>query len=80
MRQQASRILIYLMEHADRTVGSEELRAAVWPSGVFMEFESGLYTAVNQMRHALGDSASQPYFVETIPKVGYRFISPVQMD
>jgi Tol biopolymer transport system component/DNA-binding winged helix-turn-helix (wHTH) protein len=80
MRQQSLRILIYLIEHAGTIVGREELQAAIWPSGVFIEFESGLYTAVNQMRHALGDSASQPYFVETIPKVGYRFISPVQMD
>jgi Tol biopolymer transport system component/DNA-binding winged helix-turn-helix (wHTH) protein len=80
MRQQSLRILIYLIEHAGTIVSREELQTAVWPSGVFIEFESGLYTAVNQMRHALGDSASKPYFVETIPKVGYRFISPVQMD
>ena len=45
MRQQAVRILTYLVEHADRTVSREELRAAVWPSGTFVEFESGLYTA-----------------------------------
>ena len=80
MRQQAVRILTYLVEHADRIVSREELRAAVWPSGTFVEFESGLYTAVNQMRHALGDSATKPHYVETVPKVGYRFISPVHLD
>ncbi len=80
MRQQAVRILTYLVEHADRTVSREELRAAVWPSGTFVEFESGLYTAVNQMRQALGDSATRPHYVETVPKVGYRFISPVHVD
>jgi Tol biopolymer transport system component len=80
MRQQAVRILTYLVEHADRTVSREELRATVWPSGTFVEFESGLYTAVNQMRQALGDSATKPHYVETVPKVGYRFISPVHLD
>lgn len=74
------RILTYLVEHAGTAVSRKELQAVVWPSGVFTEFESGLYTAVNQARQALGDSASQPYFIETVPKLGYRFISPVQWD
>jgi Tol biopolymer transport system component/DNA-binding winged helix-turn-helix (wHTH) protein len=80
MRQQSLRILTYLVEHAGTVVRREELQAAVWPSGTFVEFEAGLYTAVNQMRQALGDSATKPYFIETVPKVGYRFISPVQID
>ena len=80
MRQQSLRILIYLVEHAGTVVSRERLQAAVWPSGTFIEFEAGLYTAVNQMRQGLGDSATNPYFIETVPKVGYRFISPVQIE
>lgn len=80
MRQQSLRILIYLVEHGGTVVTREKLQAAVWPSGTFIEFEAGLYTAVNQMRQALGDSATHPHFIETVPKVGYRFISPVQIE
>lgn len=79
-QQQSLRILACLIERAGTTVTREELQLAVWPAGTFVEFESSLYTAVNRLRLALGDSAGKPYFIETVPKVGYRFISPVQMS
>ena len=55
----------------------EELQQALWPADTFVEFDQGLNTAVKKIRQALGDSADNPRFVETIPRKGYRFIAPV---
>lgn len=70
-------ILSALLEHPGRVITREELRAKVWPSNTFVDFESGLNTAMNRLRTALGDSAESPIYVETLTRVGYRFIAPV---
>src|SRR6266496_5941215 len=49
----------------------------LWPADTFVEFDQGLNTAIKKIRQALGDSADNPRFVETIPRKGYRFIAPV---
>jgi Tol biopolymer transport system component/DNA-binding winged helix-turn-helix (wHTH) protein len=59
-------------------VTREQLRAALWPEESFGDFEHGVNTAVKKLRQALGDSADRPKFVETVPKVGYRFIEQVE--
>jgi len=60
-------------------VTREELREKLW-GPTFVDFEEGLNTAVRKLRDALGDSASNPRFIETLPRRGYRFIAPVQAD
>src|SRR2546423_9944328 len=70
-------ILSALLEEPGHVVTREELRARLWPADTFVDFESGLNTAVNRLRIALGDSAESPIYVETLARLGYRFIAPV---
>ncbi|HWF46948.1 MAG TPA: winged helix-turn-helix domain-containing protein [Bryobacteraceae bacterium] len=71
-------ILCALLERPGRVVTREELRFKVWPSNTFVDFESGLNTAMNRLRASLGDSAENPIYVETLARLGYRFIAPVR--
>ncbi len=70
-------VLQALLEHHGEVVTREELRARIWSEGTFVDFESGLNTAVNRLRCALGDSAEAPVYVETMARLGYRFVAPV---
>ena len=69
-------ILQALVERPGQVVTREELRQRLWPSDVFVDYESGLNTAANRLRLALGDSAENPRFIETLARTGYRFIAP----
>src|SRR6516165_1820630 len=71
-------ILCALVERPGRIVTRDELKARLWPDDTFVDFESGLNTAVNRLRIALGDSAEHPRYVETEARNGYRFIAPTQ--
>lgn len=79
LRDQALRILRMLLERPRNLVTREELREQLWSSDTFVDFDHGLNTAINQLRSALGDSASNPRFIETLPRRGYRFIAPVEI-
>ena len=70
-------VLRALLERPGEVVTREELRDRLWSSDTFVDFESGLNTAANRLRIGLGDSADSPRFIETLPRVGYRFIAPV---
>ena len=78
LQEQPLQVLALLLEHAGEVVTREELRNKLWPSDTFVDFDHSLNTAVNKLREALGDSASNPRFVETLARRGYRFIAPVQ--
>jgi len=79
IRDQALQILIMLLEKSDDVVSREDLRERLWPADTFVDFDHGLNTAINQVRTALGDSAANPKFIQTLPRRGYRFIGPVQI-
>jgi TolB-like protein/DNA-binding winged helix-turn-helix (wHTH) protein len=70
-------VLALLFEHPGEVVLREELQKRLWSADTFVEFEHGVNAAVKRLREALGDSADQPRYVETIPRRGYRFIAPV---
>jgi hypothetical protein len=72
-------ILCALVERPGRIFTRDELKARLWPNDTFVDFESGLNTAVNRLRIALGDSAERPRYVETEARNGYRFIAPTQL-
>jgi len=71
-------VLHRLLENPNHLVSREELRRELWPEDTFVDFEHSLNEAVNKVRTALGDSASKPRFVETVPRHGYRFIASVE--
>lgn len=77
LREQSFRVLEQLLAHPGEVVTREDLRRQLWPGDVFVDFENNLNAAVARLREALGDSAEQPRFIETLPKRGYRFIPAV---
>jgi DNA-binding winged helix-turn-helix (wHTH) protein/WD40 repeat protein len=76
--QQPLRLLSVLLESPGEIVTREQLRQRLWPSDIFIDFDHGLNKAIQKLRDALGDSADSPRYIETVPRVGYRFIAPVR--
>lgn len=70
-------VLLQLLERPGEIVTRDELRQRLWPADTFVDFDHSLNTAVNKLREALEDSASNPRFVQTLARRGYRFIAPV---
>ncbi|MCL6564988.1 MAG: winged helix-turn-helix domain-containing protein [Acidobacteriia bacterium] len=79
LQEKPFQVLALLLEHRGQVVTREELREKLWPADTFVDFDHSVNTAVNKLREALGDSAENPRFIETIPRRGYRFIAPVEV-
>jgi TolB-like protein/DNA-binding winged helix-turn-helix (wHTH) protein/tetratricopeptide (TPR) repeat protein len=79
VQQQPMKLLEILLEHPGEVVTREELRSRVWPNESFGDFDQALNIAIGKLRSALGDSAENPLFIETLPKRGYRFIADVSI-
>lgn len=77
LQGQPFQILTLLVEHAGRVVTREEIRQKLWSEETFVEFDDALNTAVRKLRAALGDTANNPRFLETVPRRGYRFVASV---
>ena len=77
LQEKSFLVLQELLKNPGRVVNREELAAALWP-GEYVDAEHGLNTAVRRLREALGDSAEEARYVETLPKLGYRFIGAVE--
>src|SRR5262245_29924931 len=77
LQEQPFLVLSCLLERAGEVVTRDELRQQVWPSSVYVDFDHGLNNAIARVREVLRDSASTPRFIETLPRLGYRFICPV---
>ncbi len=80
LQDQPFQVLAALLQRPGDVVTRDELRAQIWPQDTFVDFDNGLNTAINKLREALGDSADNPRFVETLPRRGYRFIASVSSD
>jgi cholera toxin transcriptional activator len=77
---QPLQVLLMLLDCPGELVTRTEIQQALWSDGTFVDFDHGLNTAINKIREALGDSAANPQFVETLAKRGYRFIAPVEVQ
>src|SRR5579864_1844219 len=77
LQEKPFQVLVALVSRPGEVVTREELRQSLWPADTFVDFEHGLNTAVNKVREALRDSASDPRFIETLPRRGYRFIGQI---
>ncbi|MFN7978132.1 MAG: winged helix-turn-helix domain-containing protein [Vicinamibacterales bacterium] len=77
LEPQPARALALLLANAGEVVTREELRAAIWGDDTHVDYDRGLAYCIGQIRTALGDSAEQPRFVQTLPRRGFRFIAPV---
>jgi TolB-like protein/DNA-binding winged helix-turn-helix (wHTH) protein/Flp pilus assembly protein TadD len=79
VQQQPMKLLEVLLERPGAVITREELRSRVWPNESFGDFDQALNIAIGKLRSALGDSAENPRFIETLPKRGYRFIADVSV-
>jgi len=77
LQEQPFQLLVLLLERAPDVISREEITKKLWSPDVFVDFDKSLNTAVNKVREALGDSATNPKYVETLAKRGYRFLAPV---
>lgn len=77
LQSQPFQLLTMLLERPGELVTREEICQKLWSTDTFVDFDHSLGTALNKIREALDDSPSEPRFVETLPKRGYRFIAPV---
>jgi DNA-binding winged helix-turn-helix (wHTH) protein len=77
LQSQPFKVLTLLLEKPGEVVTREDLQLQVWGNNIVVDFDHSLGTAINKIRDALGDSADNPRFIETLAKRGYRFIAPV---
>jgi TolB-like protein/DNA-binding winged helix-turn-helix (wHTH) protein len=80
LQEQPLQILAMLAERPGDVVTRDELRQRLWPADTFVDFNHSLNTAIKRLRDALGDSAENPRFIETLASRGYRFIAPLEWD
>src|ERR1700689_5047167 len=73
------RALGVLLSRPNEVVTREEFRQALWPQDVFVDFDRAISSAVKRLRDALGDSADNPIFIETVDRRGYRWIAPLHL-
>ena len=78
LRGQPFCILSMLLEQQGEVVTRDEMRQKLWPEDTFVDFEHSLNSAIKKLRAVLGDSPDNSRYIETIPRVGYRFIAPVR--
>ena len=77
IQSQPFKVLATLLEHPGEVVTREDLQLRLWGKDTTVDFDHSLGTAINKIREALGDSAENPRFIETLARRGYRFITPV---
>jgi TolB-like protein/DNA-binding winged helix-turn-helix (wHTH) protein/tetratricopeptide (TPR) repeat protein len=77
LQDQPFQLLAFMLQRPGDLVTRDELRQRLWPADTFVDFDTGLNSAIKKLRDVLGDSADEPRYIETIPKRGYRFIAPL---
>jgi pentatricopeptide repeat protein len=79
LRAQPFQVLQALLRRSGDVITREELRELLWPKDTFVDFEHGLNAAISELRGVLIDSATDPRYIETLPKVGYRIKVPIEL-
>jgi TolB-like protein/tetratricopeptide (TPR) repeat protein len=80
IQQQPARVLAFLLNHRGSLVTREQIRLAIWGEDTFVDFEQGLNFCIRQIRLALNDQAEHPRYIETLPRLGYRFIAQIEKN
>ena len=78
LQEKSLRVLRMLMEKQGELVLREEIQKTLWPNDTVVDFDHGIHVAVATLRRALGDSATSPQFIETVPRRGYRLLVPIE--
>src|SRR6476661_1895240 len=80
LQPQPAKLLVLLVERAGGVVSREDIRQRLWGDDTFVDFDQNVNFCVRQVRRALHDNADTACYVETLPRCGYRFIAPVNLD
>lgn len=78
LQQQPARVLAFLLKHRGSLVTREQIRLAIWGEDTFVDFEQGLNFCIRQIRITLNDQAEKPLYIETMPRLGYRFVAKIE--
>ena len=78
LQEQPLQVLLMLIEHQGQVVTAQELKKKLWPHDTAVEFEQSIHTAIRRLRRALGDSAEEPKYIETVGRRGYRLMIQVE--
>jgi DNA-binding winged helix-turn-helix (wHTH) protein len=79
LQGQPARLLALLLQRPGELITREEIRRTLWEDETHVDFEQGINQAIRHLRAALGDNAEAPRYLETLPRLGYRFIAPVNL-
>src|SRR3981081_116555 len=77
---QPFKVLTLLARRSGEVVTRHEIREEIWSEETFVDFDQGLNFCIRQIREALGDDAEAPRFIETLPRRGYRFPAPIEVE
>jgi TolB-like protein/DNA-binding winged helix-turn-helix (wHTH) protein/Flp pilus assembly protein TadD len=80
LQDQPFRVLVALLQRPSQVVTREDLRRLIWPEESIGDFDHAINLAIGKLRSSLGDSAEVPHLIETLPRRGYRFIAPVEIE
>src|SRR5215472_7187498 len=80
LQDQPLRILLILVQHPAEVVTREQIQNELWPAGTYVDYENAINSSVRKLREALGDNPSNPRFIETLSRRGYRLLVPVSRD
>src|ERR1700722_18247265 len=80
LQQQPARVFAFLLNHRGSLVTREQIRLAIWGEDTFVDFEQGLNFCIRQIRLALNEQAERPLYIETLPRLGYRFIAQIEKN
>src|SRR5215471_10108032 len=78
LQEQPLQVLRMLIERRGKLISREEIRKELWPNDTIVEFDHSINAAIKNLRRALGDSADEPAYIETLPRRGYRLIVGVE--
>ncbi len=78
LNTQPFQVLVMLLERPGELLTRDEIARELWPDGTVVDYEHGVNSAINRIREALGDTAANPRFVQTLARRGYRFVAPVE--
>ena len=78
LQDQPFQVLALLLQRPGEVISRREFHEKLWPADTFVDFDTGLNSAVKKLRDTLGDSSEKPRYIETVPRRGYRLIVPVE--
>ncbi len=80
LQEKSFQVLAALVQRPGEMVSREELHQRLWSNDTFVDFDHGLNNTLNRLREVLNDDAEHPRYIETLPRRGYRFIAPVEVE